>query len=282
METAVDHDAETIVTVIGVPTGACPVCGSPRVETRYGPSRFAECPACGLGRVLGYDGGRADYWASKETSDPYWADAKRRYFLSALAMLPRGRLLDLGGGTGEFAAIALEAGWDAYSFDTSPEATAAARARLGRRALEVPAGGFDVVTLWCVVAHLLEPGQLLESARTALRGGGTLWLTTPNFAFQRRYARLLALVHRPLLFGTSDDHVWHFTTHSLRRLLEAHGFHDVRFHHRGVIEWCSTGHSSSRLLISGKRAWNSVVYAGYRLGMPLATSELQVTARLPG
>lgn len=262
-----------------MPFTACFVCGSSRVESRYGPSRFAECPVCGLARVLGYDGG-SDYWDNKQTSDPYWADAKRRYFLSALSVLPKGKLLDLGGGIGEFAGVALDAGWDAYSFDTSPEATAAARERLGVRALTSPATAFDVVTLWCVIAHLPEPQQILETVRRALRLGGTLWLTTPNFAFQRRYARLLVLAGRPLLFGTGDDHLWHFTADSLRRLLEASGFGDVRFHYRGVIEWCSTGHSSSRQLIVGKRAWNALGYAAYRLGMPLATSELQVTARL--
>lgn len=257
------------------------MCGSPRVESRYGPSRFAECPACGLGRVLGYDGG-ADYWENKHTSDPYWVEAKRRYFLSALDMLPQGKLLDLGGGIGEFAGIALEAGWDAYSFDTSPDATKAAQERLGDRALTAPKTGFDVVTLWCVIAHLPEPRQILEAARTALRPGGTLWLTTPNFAFQRRYARVLARVGRPLLFGTGDDHLWHFTADSLQRLLEAGGFEDVRFHYRGVIEWCSTGHSASRHLIAGKRIWNTLGYTGYRLGAPLATSELQATARFVG
>jgi SAM-dependent methyltransferase len=233
---------------------------------------------CGLGRVLGFDGG-ADYWDSKQTSDPYWTEAKRRYFLSALAVLPRGRLLDLGGGVGEFAGVAIEAGWDAYSYDVSPVATAAARERIGSRALAEAPSDFDVVTLWCVVAHVAEPGQLLDSVSAAMRPGGTLWLTTPNFAFQRRYARLLAAAGRPLVFGFADDHVWHFTASSLRLLLEAHGFDRVKFHYRGVIEWCATGHSGSRLLIAGKRAWNSVAYTGYRFGLALATSELQVTAR---
>ena len=259
----------------------CLVCGAPYRETSYGPSRFAECPACGLGRVLGYDGS-SDYWDTKQTADRYWSDAKRRYFLSALATLPRGRLLDLGGGVGEFAAVAADAGWDAYSYDTSPDATEAARERIGDRALVAAPSDFDVATLWCVIAHVPDPGQLLDSVRATLRRGGTLWLTTPNFAFQRRYARLLARVNRPLLFGWGDDHRWHFTAPSLRQLLEAHGFRQVEFHYRGVIEWCSTGHSGSRALITGKRAWNAAVYAGYRLGMPLATSELQVTARLDG
>ena len=139
-----------------------------------------------------------------------------------------------------------------------------------------------MVTLWCVIAHVLEPGRLLLSVRAALRPGGTLWLTTPNFAFQRRYTQLLAVAHRPLAFGWGDDHIWHFTADSLRRLLEVHGFDEVRFHYRGVIEWCCADSSSSRLLIAGKRAWNGVAYIGYRVGLPLATSELQVTARFSG
>lgn len=264
-----------------MPSRTCLVCGTTCTETHYGPSRFLECPACGLARVLGYDG-RPDYWDSKQTTDPYWAKAKREYFLSALAMLPQGRLLDLGGGVGEFASVAIDAGRDAYSYDTSPDATAAARERIGSHALEEAVSGFDVVTLWCVIAHVPEPGALLDSVRAALRPGGTLWLTTPNFAFQRRYARLLAAAGRPLVFGPGDDHLWHFTADSLRRLLEAHGFRDVRFHYRGVIEWCVARQSSSRALIAGKRAWNTAVHAGYRLGLPLATSELQVTARLAG
>lgn len=261
--------------------GPCPICKSPRAETRYGPSRFLECPACGLARVVGYDG-RSDYWDTKQTTDPYWAKAKRQYFLSALAELPRGRLLDLGGGIGEFAGMAVDAGWDAYSYDTSPEATAAAKERIGERALVDHGSDFDVVTMWCVLAHVPDPGDLLDFAGATMREGGTLWLTTPNFAFQRRYARVLAAAGRPILFGAADDHLWHFTAESLRLLLEAHGFRDVTFRYRGVIEWCATGTSSSRLLISGKRLWNSIFYAGYRLGLPLATSELQVTARFAG
>lgn len=264
-----------------MPSGACLVCGTPYREASYGVSRFAECPACGLGRVLGYDGS-PDYWKTKETSSTYWTEAKRRYFLSALDGLPRGRLLDLGGGVGEFAGMAVDAGWDAFSYDTSAEATAAARERIGSRALATAESDFDVVTLWCVIAHVPDPGELLGSVREALRTGGTLWLTTPNFAFQRRYAVVLAAAGRPILFGGGDDHLWHFTEDALRRLLEQAGFRQVSFHYRGVIEWCATGQSSARLLIAGKRAWNTAVYAGYRLGMPLATSELQVSAVLDG
>ena len=186
------------------------------------------------GGVLGYDG-RPDYWDSKQTTDPYWAKAKREYFLSALAMLPQGRLLDLGGGVGEFASVAIDAGRDAYSYDTSPDATAAARERIGSHALEEAVSGFDVVTLWCVIAHVPEPGALLDSVQAALRAArsGSRLRTSRSSAATRGCSRLPA---GRCVFGPGDDHLWHFTADSLRRLLEAHGFRDVRFHYRGVIE----------------------------------------------
>jgi 2-polyprenyl-3-methyl-5-hydroxy-6-metoxy-1,4-benzoquinol methylase len=169
----------------------CLACRTLTRETHVGPSAVDECPACGLARLRGYDGGLY-YWDMKQTGDPYWTDARRGYFQAALARLPKGRLLDVGGGVGEFARVALEVGFDAYSLDSSEIATRAAAETLGGRALQaVPEGErFDVVTLWCVIAHVTDPGGLLEHAGRWLHPGGTLWLTTPNFAFQKRYGRI--------------------------------------------------------------------------------------------
>lgn len=257
----------------------CLVCGGETTETRYGVSRFSECPRCGLARVRDYDG-RLDYWDSKCIDDPYWSRARESYFRGALAALPPGRLLDIGGGVGEFAHVARSLGRDAYSLDTSQGATAAARRLIGEHAImDAPAGVFDIATLWCVIAHVADPGGLLDSAVAALRPAGTLWLTTPNFAFQKRYARLLNTAGRPLVFGGGDDHLWQFTADSLTRLLRQHDFTDVRFTYRGVTEWCSSGRSSSRVLVGCKRGWNRAAITCHRAGLPLLTSDLQVLAR---
>jgi SAM-dependent methyltransferase len=243
-----------------------------------GPSVFDECPACGLARLRGYDGG-LNYWDTKQTGDPYWTDARRSYFQAALRHLPKGSLLDVGGGVGEFARVALGDGFDAYSLDSSETATGAAAEALGARALQaVPEGErFDVVTLWCVIAHVTDPDGLLERAGRWLRPGGTLWLTTPNFAFQKWYGRILATAGRPMKF-VDEDHIWHFTKKSVTLLLSRTGFEEPRFHYVGGTDHCCTL-ANRRIIVWGKRAWNRSAAAANAVGARLLTSELQVVCR---
>jgi SAM-dependent methyltransferase len=256
----------------------CLACGTPTRETRVGQSAFDQCPACGLARLRGYDGG-PDYWDTRQAADPYWTAARRSYFRAALRHLPTGRLLDVGGGVGEFARVALEEGRDAYSLDSSETATGAAAETLGDRAIRtVPEGErFDVVTLWCVIAHVTDPTGLLEYAGRWLRPGGTLWLTTPNFAFQRRYGRILAAAGRPMSFA-DEDHLWHFTQASVALLLARSGFGTPRFLYVGGTDRCTTL-ANRRILIWGKRAWNTTAAAAEIIGARLPTSELQVVSR---
>jgi 2-polyprenyl-3-methyl-5-hydroxy-6-metoxy-1,4-benzoquinol methylase len=185
---------------------------------RHAGTAFIECRSCGYG-VLESVTSVVDYWTPDEDATTYWTAAKRRYFDSALELLsglaPGRRLLDFGGGIGYFTERALAAGWDAVSLDVSETATARAAERLGagRAWSSLPdeeAGSFDAVTLWCVVAHTTDPGSLLAAARSALRPGGVVWATTPNFAFQKPYAGLSALAGRKLDFA-AHDHVGHFS-----------------------------------------------------------------------
>lgn len=269
---------------------ACPACEGALTSREHAGFAFVECATCGYGRLA--DGASApDYWSSTEGADAqrhYWVDAKRDYFDSALSLLrrlaPGRRLLDVGGGIGYFAERALASGWDARSLDISPTATAFAAARLGEERAweslpEGEAGSFDAVTLWCVIAHTTEPASVLGLARRALRRDGILWLTTPNFSFQKPYARLSALAGRRLDFA-AHDHVGHFSARALATLLQREGFEDVRFHFRGITETCVVASSDSPLLVGGKRLWNRFALAASRAGLPNATSELQATARL--
>ncbi len=276
----------------GGPGQPCAVCGAPTAPESIGGFAFSVCTACGYGSLV--DATSGDYWAGSEASpeDPgeYWTDAKRRYFAGALDLLagraPGRRLLDVGGGVGFFAELALERGWDAYSLDVSPRATELAAARLGpERALAETgpdsAGTFDVVTLWCVVAHTRAPDEIARVAAGALRPGGLVWLTTPNFRFQRPYARALGRAGRRLDFR-AHDHVGHFTDDAVRRLLTPAGFVEPEFHFRGVTETVvGAGNSRAGGLVALKRAYNHAAFAaGRALPIPTWTSELQVTARL--
>jgi SAM-dependent methyltransferase len=271
-----------------VEASLCPICGSACVSHLHSGQLFSECTGCGYGLLAVR--GRGDYWADshEQRHATYWEEAKLRYFdrtLELLASIATGRrLLDVGGGLGVFAERALGAGWDAYTLDVSPTVTELAAKRVGahRAWSSLPqdqAGTLDAVSLWCVVAHTANPRAVIQVCRRALRPGGVLWLTTPNFAFQRPYAYVRGRLGNPLDFGR-DDHIGHFTAKSLRLLLEGGGFEEIAFRFEGVTETCIAAGSSSGTLVAAKKAWNRAESVAQRAGLPNLMSELQVTARL--
>jgi SAM-dependent methyltransferase len=99
------------------------------------------------------------------------------------AELRGGRVLDLGCGTGRFAAALAERGLArVWGVDVSPEMIAVARARLPRsvglkvaraEALPFSARWFDAAVGWLVV-HLLDRPTAFAEARRVLRPGGRL------------------------------------------------------------------------------------------------------------
>ncbi len=266
---------------------ACSVCRAATRPVHVGGNRMRRCRTCGLGRIEA-DRGSDDYWrrhtVPEEVGERYWTKARRSVFEGALRFLEaevgRGRLLDLGGGVGYFAECALREGWDAYSLDVSDVAVEQAANRLGhhRSLASVPEAlerSFDAVTLWCVIAHLRDPRDVLADAVGAVRPGGRLLLTTPNLRFQVAYTAALARAGRPVDF-LAHDHLLHFTTDALRRLLEDVGVGEPRFTYLGVTEDCVADRRLGRWLVPAKRLWNRGAVAASRVGLPLLGSELQV------
>lgn len=98
----------------------------------------------------------------------------------------RARLLDVGCGNGSFMAKARDAGWDVFGCDPDTSALELARAqglevRQGdASAWEDMKGSFDVITLSHVLEHVPDPGTTLMQLRELLRGGGHLYIDTPN------------------------------------------------------------------------------------------------------
>lgn len=101
---------------------------------------------------------------------------------SALEGAPGPRLLDVGGGTGNYALALRAEGWDPLVADRSPEmleragAKGLATALADAQALPFPEASFDAAILVAMLHHVDDPGAALAEARRVVRPGGRVAL----------------------------------------------------------------------------------------------------------
>jgi 2-polyprenyl-3-methyl-5-hydroxy-6-metoxy-1,4-benzoquinol methylase len=235
----------------GAPREApCPVCGSWSRRTVYGGlvldatvTALHRCRVC-----------RNRYISPRRTGDDLlhqYVDPKEqeRYYREEYAPIvpavvrntgrtvrlleaftPPGTLLDYGSWVGVMAAAAAARGWHAIGFDVSPSAARWGRELLGTRVVDdwgkVVASDlapFDVVALLEVVEHLEDPATVLRRALEVLRPGGTLVLSTPNFASLGRARRRERWPH---IYPA--QHILYFTPSTLRALMRDCGVRPLR------------------------------------------------------
>lgn len=215
----------------------CPICeeGSVVLFHDYGSFRLMECTRCDLLFQHQLDGVDPRRLVSEVYNDR-WVAMRQQYSESTLSehaafgvlllsiCLPnRGRLLEIGSGTGEFLYLAREAGWDVTGVEPSREACRYARDHFG---LEltcdlwhsglIDAGRqFTAVAFWHVLEHLMNPRLFLEEVAGRLEPGGLIFLGVPN---RHSFTNLVCGPTSPLL--TEPDHLFHFSISSLMRLLE--------------------------------------------------------------
>lgn len=158
--------------------------------------------------------------------------------LQIVRRLARGTaLVDVGCGPGLFGKLARAAGFDAIGIDIQPEIVAGNDGSL--KCLPVralPRESFDVVTLWCVVAHEPDFMSLLRDCYRVLRPGGLIFVETPNMTLWRGLRRLRAALERLGVRLAYHDalgvytHINHFTVRSLRKALHNAGFTATDFY----------------------------------------------------
>lgn len=187
---------------------ACSLCGGRSVQPLFEPRNdrkgwhyhVVRCPACSfLYRLPGIRPERlGELYAGrydKFLTGHYGVDRSRRYRLVMAAFAPffdegaGRRLFDFGCGAGAFLEIAHERGFEPYGVDLSRAAVEHARtlphgqnAYFGSPldAPEIAAGGFDVITMWSVLAHLPEPVKDLTMLHDLLAPQGALLILTVN------------------------------------------------------------------------------------------------------
>lgn len=177
----------------------CHDCGSATLEPLPGPDEIAglypeqytfKRPAAGNSKLRGF-------LASLEWRLFYAPTYRRRVAIfRRLTGLRRGRVLEIGCGSGLLLAHFRDAGYEVEGVELSAADAAHGHARYGLpirvgrvETLPLERGGYDGVVLVNVLEHILDPAVLVRRAYDVLRPGGCLVAGVP--VVDSAYARLL-------------------------------------------------------------------------------------------
>jgi 2-polyprenyl-3-methyl-5-hydroxy-6-metoxy-1,4-benzoquinol methylase/ribosomal protein S27E len=272
----------------------CPACDGTDVEPIFEKEGFAYV-RCGSCRTIYMDPRpspdiMADYYASSENYR-YWAsfifpaseDARRRkihepWFARVVDYCTRfgiekGMLVDVGGGFGTFAEVAVADG----SFERvvvvepTPELAAACRER-GLEVIETRVedvagrvSGADVVVSFETIEHLFSPREFLHQVKKMIKPGGLLVVSCPNGeGFDIATLGAVSLAVDP-------EHVNLFNPSSLSLLLEKEGFKPLEVTTPGRLdaEFVRTAVLEGRHSLDGQPLLERILITEWdRLGQP--------------
>jgi SAM-dependent methyltransferase len=231
----------------------CPACGNSgmRLLSAPRPQYVEQCSSC---RSTFFHFGAA---GAVSHNDQYNVDADYQRYLESInetshsqryeQTLARLRAMtsevehpsvfDIGAGGGDFLATARNRGFRIAGNEVSQPAIDACRERHGIElisgddlaALARDSAGFDAVTMWCVIAHVDEPEELLRCARGLLRPGGVLFFCTPRYCAIDRGALMLRRLtsdryRRVFDRRINDLHRRQYSRNGMASLLRREGF----------------------------------------------------------
>lgn len=138
----------------------------------------------------------------------------------------KGKLLDIGAGTGDFLAVAKANGWDTTGIEPSEKAKAIAIGKgvsfTGSLA-EIEDHSFDVITMWHVLEHVPDVEAQITELKRLLKQDGTIFIAVPNFKSYdaKYYGGFWAAYDVP-------RHLWHFSKTAIEKLFMRQGIELVK------------------------------------------------------
>lgn len=133
----------------------------------------------------------------------------------------KGRILDIGAGTGDFLFVAKENGWKTTGVEPSEKAKKIAKNKgvsFVENTSELENHSFDVITMWHVLEHVPNLDNQIKELKRLLKPNGSLIIAVPNFkSFDaKHYGKYWAAYDVPI-------HFWHFSKKSIKLLFEKEG-----------------------------------------------------------
>lgn len=153
----------------------------------------------------------------------YSIDQKRKLIKQATG-LDKGNLLDVGSGTGYFAASMKENHWEVTALEPDEGARKVASEHHSLTELPVaelfnlPGKKFDAITLWHVLEHVHDVNKYISTFKKLLTDNGKLFIAVPNYTSfdAKEYGEFWAAYDVP-------RHLYHFTPHTMKLLMKEQG-----------------------------------------------------------
>jgi 2-polyprenyl-3-methyl-5-hydroxy-6-metoxy-1,4-benzoquinol methylase len=128
----------------------------------------------------------------------------------------KGRILDIGAGTGDFLSVAKENGWQTIGIEPSEKAKGIAKNKgvsFVEQTSTLENYSFDVISMWHVLEHVPNLDNQIKELKRLLKPNGTLIIAVPNFkSFDaKHYGKFWAAYDVPI-------HFWHFSKKAIQQL----------------------------------------------------------------
>lgn len=138
----------------------------------------------------------------------------------------KGKILDIGAGTGDFLVMAKKNGWNIVGLEPSLKAKAIAQSKgviLLDKLSQMANHSADVITMWHVLEHVPDVEVHIAELKRIIKPEGTIIIAVPNYRSYdaQYYGKFWAAYDVP-------RHLWHFSKTSIKLLFEKQGMELIK------------------------------------------------------
>lgn len=229
---------------------SCPICSSDKINTVFTGKDYshtgeefevAQCGNCQFvftqnapnQESIGKYYESEDYVSHSDTQKGLFFKVYhtvRKYMLSQKrkmveAQTSKGKLLDIGCGTGYFLNEMKSNNWDVSGIEQDEKARTYGANKFSitikepKALYELENNSLNAITMWHVLEHVHDLNEYLTQIKNLLKKDGTLCIAVPNHDSHdgKHYGKQWAAWDLPI-------HLWHFTPASMHTLMDKHGF----------------------------------------------------------
>jgi 2-polyprenyl-3-methyl-5-hydroxy-6-metoxy-1,4-benzoquinol methylase len=130
----------------------------------------------------------------------------------------KGRILDIGAGTGDFLLECKNQNWDILGIEPNDKAKGIALGKgikFGDTIEKLESNSFDVITMWHVLEHVPDVEHQVAELKRLLKPSGTIIIAVPNF-------KSYDAIHYKEFWAAYDvpRHLWHFSKTAIEKLFD--------------------------------------------------------------